>query len=554
MTGRRYPIGIQTFAEVIREGYVYVDKTDLVWQLAHDAKFIFMSRPRRFGKSLLTSTLESYFQGERKLFEGLKIMQLEKEWEQYPVIRLDLSTAKGRDTAEELRQSLMFMLRDYFKAYGKEAGEETPGQCLTGIIQRASAQTGKQVVVVIDEYDAPLLEVLHEQEQLATMRKVMQEFYQPLKANERFIKFCFITGITKFSQLSIFSSLNNIKNATMLPKFSAICGITEQEVKTVFAEDIREMADAEGLSPEAMFQLIKDRYDGYHFAPVSDDIYNPYSLLNAFDEKRLGNFWFETGTPTFLIHQMQHFRTDIMAVEEMEVFSSEFDQPTEAMLSALPLLYQSGYLTIKSYDRGSGTYTLSIPNQEVRIGYVEGLLPVYTGLEAGRVKIGFTMKFWQALKKDNVDEAMHEMQTYLASIPYVEGFKQKLKDIVTSEGFFEYTMYLIFSTLNFYVRTQVKCAGGRTDMVVWMPNTVYVFELREQREQNHACMNSAESRPKSSEAQLKVNGTAEEALAQIDEKGYAIPYATDGRRTVKVGVKFNQETRTIEEWVIKEQE
>jgi len=529
MTGRRYPIGIQTFAEVIREGYVYVDKTDLVWQLAHDAKFIFMSRPRRFGKSLLTSTLESYFQGERKLFEGLKIMQLEKEWEQYPVIRLDLSTAKGRDTAEELRQSLMFILRDYFKAYGKEAGEETPGQCLTGIIQRASAQTGKQVVVVIDEYDAPLLEVLHEQEQLATMRKVMQEFYQPLKANERFIKFCFITGITKFSQLSIFSSLNNIKNATMLPKFSAICGITEQEVKTVFAEDIREMADAEGLSPEAMFQLIKDRYDGYHFAPVSDDIYNPYSLLNAFDEKRLGNFWFETGTPTFLIHQMQHFHTDIMAMELLEAPASAFDQPTENMEDALPLLYQSGYLTIKSYDRESGTYTLSIPNQEVRIGYVQGLLPTYIGVRGSDVQMGFALKFWRALKRGDVDLALREMQSYLAGIPYVEGFKRKLAEAATSEGFYEYTLYLIFSMLNVYVRTQVKCAGGRMDMVVWMPNTVYVFEL-------------------------KVNGTAEEALAQIDEKGYAIPYATDGRRTVKVGVKFNQETRTIEEWVIKEQE
>ena len=548
---RKYPVGIQTFSEIIRGGYVYVDKTDLVWQLAHYAKYVFMSRPRRFGKSLLTSTLESYFRGERELFEGLKIMELEQEWEQYPVIHLDISKAKGKGSAEELQRALMLMLSRE-KRFGNNDDEKTPGERLDGMIQRAWELTGKQVAVIIDEYDAPLLDVLHEKEELKTMREVMQEFYVPLKANEQYVKFCFITGITKFSQLSIFSTINNIKNVTMLPRFSAICGFTEQEVKEVFREDISLMAEAFGCSPEEMFQKIKLRYDGYHFAGVSEDIYNPFSLLNALGDQELKNYWFESGTPTFLIRQMQYFKTDIMSLDRLEVPSSAFDQPTENMPDALPLLYQSGYLTIKDYDRDLEAYTLSIPNQEVRIGYVKGLLPIYTGLNDANVQMGFAAKFWKALKQGDIELAMQEMKAYLAGIPYVEGFKKKLEEVSAAEGFYEYTMYLIFSMLNVYARTQVKVAGGRIDMVVWMPDTTYVFELREQREQKYACMNSAESRPKSSEAQLKVNGTAEEALQQIDDKGYAFPYKTEGRKVVKVGVKFNADTRVPEEWRVKD--
>ena len=525
MMARRYPVGIQTFSEIIRGGYVYVDKTDIIWQLAHYAKFIFMSRPRRFGKSLLTSTMESYFQGEKELFEDLKIMNLENEWEQYPVLRLDLSTAKGRETAEDLRQSLMFMLNGLFDVYGQEQHEETPGQCLTGIIRRASKQTGKQVVVLIDEYDAPLLEVLHENETLDAMRRVMQEFFQPLKANERLIKFCFITGITKFSQLSIFSTINNLTNVTMDTMFSNICGITEEELSTVLKEDIERLASINNTTIEDMHQRLKSRYDGYHFTKELTGVYNPFSLLKAFQQRELNNYWFESGTPSFLIRQLQFFRTDITSMESLEVFSSDFDQPTENMKDALPLLYQSGYLTIKDYDMDSQLYTLSIPNQEVRIGYVEGLLPVYTGLRTRNVKAGFALKFWQALKQGDTDMAMQELKAYMSGIPYVEGFKQKLQEIANAEGFYEYTMYLILSMLNFYVQTQVKCAGGRIDMVVWMPDTTYVFEL-------------------------KTKGTAQEALAQIDDCGYAIQYQTEGRRVVKIGVIFNKETRVPEDWVI----
>jgi len=522
---RKYPIGIQTFSEIIRGGYVYVDKTDLVWQMAHYAKFVFMSRPRRFGKSLLTSTLDSYFKGDRELFKGLKIMELEKDWTQYPVLHLDLSVAKGQDSVEGLRETLMWMMKPLAEVYGREDDETTPGKLLTGLIHRAKEKTGKQVAVIIDEYDAPLLDVLHSQATLDAMRKVMQEYYVPLKANEAYIKFCFITGITKFSQLSIFSTINNLKNVSLLPKFATICGFTEHEVQTVFKEDIGEMAANFKISSEAMYAKIKLQYDGYHFAGGAEAVFNPFSLLNALDDKMLSNYWFASGTPTFLIRQMQHFHTNITALDTLEVPASAFDQPTENMQDALPLLYQSGYLTIKDYNPDLQSYHLAIPNQEVRVGYVNGLLPTYTGLNSADVQMGFAAKFWLALKKDDIDLAMQHMQSYLAGIPYVEGFKEKLAEAKTREGFYEYTFYLVFSMLNVYVRTQVKVAGGRTDMVIFMPDTIYVMEL-------------------------KVGDTAHHALEQINARGYATPYLTDGRRVVKVGIRFNADKHTVDEWVV----
>ena len=522
---RRYPIGIQTFSEIIRKGYVYVDKTDLVWKLQDNAKFIFLSRPRRFGKSLLSSTLESYFLGEKELFEGLKIMELEKEWKQYPVIHLDLSTTKGQSSAEELRSTLMWVMDPLVKQYGTTPNEFTPGKLLAGLIQRASEKTGAQVAVIIDEYDAPLLEVLHKGEELEEMRRVMQEFYVQLKANERYLKFCFITGITKFSQLSIFSTLNNLKNVSLMPAFSAICGITEEEVKTCFREDVAAMATEYDCSADEMFDKLKEKYDGYHFSSSPVGVYNPFSLLNALDEKEMKNFWFSTGTPSYLIRQLEHFHTDITSMEHMEVASSAFDQPTENMQDALPLLYQSGYITIKDYERESQMYTLSIPNQEVRVGFVDGLLPSYTGITGSTVQSGFALKFWRALKKNDMDAALTEMQSYLAGLPYVEGFKKKLADVSNAEGFYEWTFYLIFSMLNVYVRTQVKCAGGRIDMVVHMPSTTYVMEL-------------------------KLNGTARDALSQIEAKGYATPYQSQGAPVVKVGLAFSTDSKTLTDWLI----
>ena len=523
---RKYPVGIQTFERIREENYLYVDKTDMVWQLAHYATFVFLSRPRRFGKSLLTTTLCSYFSGRRDLFEGLKIMELEEEWTEYPVVHLDISTAKGQESAEALRDRLMYMLGDCARRYGKSENEKTPGALLEGIIKRAYEQTGKQVAVIIDEYDAPLLEVLHEDENLAAMRKVMQEFYVPLKANERFIKFCFITGITRLSQLNIFSTLNNLTNVSLLPRFSAVCGITEEELWTTLLPDIEILAKHYEMSCDEMKMMLKSRYDGYHFSDKSSDIYNPYSLFSAFTNQKVSNYWFETGTPTFLIKMMRKFHYNIMEMDDVESTDYAINRPTEAMTTMVPLLYQSGYLTIKSYDREIEIYTLAIPNREVRIGYTDGLLPVYVGLEGEDVQAGFAMRFWRALKGGDIDKAMEEMQTYLAGVPYVEGFKKKLAEAASREGFYEYTMYLIFSMLNVYARTQVKCAGGRVDMVVEMPDAVYVLEL-------------------------KISGTAEEALQQIDTKGYALPYQADGRKVVKVGVKMNEETRTVEEWKVK---
>ena len=525
MEERRYPIGIQTFSRIIREGYIYVDKTDLVWQLAHYSTFVFMSRPRRFGKSLLTSTLESYFKGEKKLFEGLKIMELEKEWEQYPVIRLDLSTVKNQSSAGELSRSLMWMMRKHADCYGRETDELTPGQLLSGIIHRAYEITGKQVAVIIDEYDAPLLDVLHEGNMIEDMRKVMQEFYQPLKASESIIKFCFLTGITRLSQLNIFSTLNNLTNVSTQPEFAAICGITDEELNEQLTYDVSRLAEAYECTADDVKTKLKNRYDGYHFSYKSPDIYNPYSLLSAFANKNISNYWFETGTPTFLVRMMQQFKFDITRTDGIEATEYSINRPTEAMTTMIPLLYQTGYLTIKDYDREGGIFTLGIPNQEVRIGYTDGLLPTYVGLEGEDVQAGFALKFWRALKNGDIELAMQEMQAYLAGIPYVEGFKQKLAEAANAEGFYEYTMYLIFSMLNVYVKTQVKCAGGRVDMVVWMPDTIYVFEL-------------------------KKDETAQKALEQIDSKGYSIPYETDGRKVVKVGVKFDIKTRTIDNWQI----
>ena len=435
-TERKYPIGIQTFSEIIRGGYLYIDKTDLVWQLAHYAKYIFLSRPRRFGKSLLSSTLHSYFAGDRELFEGLKIMELEQEWESYPVLHFDLSGAKHMPV-KGVREELSRLLDDMEKVWGANPRETSPGMRFAGLVNRAYEQTGRQVAVIIDEYDAPLLDVLHEDETLKDMREVMQEFYQRLKMLEPKIKFCFITGITKFSQLSIFSTINNLTNVTMDSMFASICGITEKELTTTLKPDIERLACLTKMTFNEMQQKLKLQYDGYRFVEDSEEIYNPFSLLKAFQQRKVASYWFESGTPTFLIRQLQHFRTDITVMDDME-------EPVDA---------------------------------------------------------------------------------YMASIPYVEGFKKKLEESARDEGFYKYTFYLIFSMLNVYIRTQVKCSKGRADMVVWMPDAIYVMEL-------------------------KVNDTAESALRQIDEKGYAKPFATDGRKIVKIGIKFSPETMTVEDWAI----
>ena len=522
---RKYPVGIQTFAELIREGYIYVDKTDLVWQLVHYGKYIFMSRPRRFGKSLLTSTLYSYFRGQKELFKGLAIEKMEREWIQYPVLHFSLASAK-RGTVEDLNAQLRLQLEWAAQDYQVDTptGDVTVG--LQSLVKNLYLKTGKQVAVLIDEYDAPLLTVLHDADRLEPMRTALQSFYAPLKDLDPYLRFVFITGITKFSQLSIFFQLNNLLNVSLDVTFATLCGFTEQELRTTLWPDVERLSSALKTSPEEMHARLKQQYDGYHFAGDAPEVYNPFSLLNCFVQRKLSNYWFASGTPTFLIKQMQHFHTDITSLDSLEVPASAFDQPTENMPDALPLLYQSGYLTIKDYDPDIQSYHLSIPNQEVRVGYVNGLLPTYTGLNSADVQMGFAAKFWRALKQGDIDLAMRHMQAYLAGIPYVEGFKRKLAEAATKEGFYEYTFYLIFSMLNVYVRTQVKVAGGRTDMVVFMPDTIYVMEL-------------------------KTGDSAQHALDQIEARGYATPYLTDGRRVVEVGIRFDIDKFTVEEWKIK---
>ena len=525
MNQRKYPIGIQTFSRIIRENYVYVDKTDLVWKMTRVSPFVFLSRPRRFGKSLLSSTLHSYFAGERELFEGLKIMPLEKEWNRYPVLHFDLSVAKNMNDAVQLQSRIMLSLQDYIDKYGKGNGETTPGAVLEGLVKRAYRQTGRQVVVIIDEYDAPLLDVLHDDGRIDDYRRVMQEFYQPLKACEPMIRFCFITGITKFSQLSIFSTLNNLANISMDPAYATVCGITEEELTSAMTVDIELLAGKYGCSAGEMTKRLRLHYDGYHFSEDSPGLYNPFSLMRTFFHGNIKPYWFDTGTPTFLLRQMLHFHTDITAIDDIEVPATAFDRPTEAMTDALPLLYQSGYLTISDYDRDGRIYTLAIPNQEVRVGFTEGLLPTYVGLDSAQVQVGFALRFWRALKQRDIDGAMRGLQAYLAGIPYVEGFKKKLAEATLREGFYEYTLYLIFSMLNVYVRTQVKCRGGRIDMVVQMPGTTYVFEF-------------------------KTGVTAAAALRQITNSGYDRSYLSEGCNVVRVGIRFDVETMTIKEWKI----
>ena len=520
---RKYPVGIQTFSRLREEGYLYIDKTDLIWKMTKESPFVFLSRPRRFGKSLLTTTLDAYFNGQKELFEGLKIMDLETEWVSYPVLHFDLSGAKHLPV-EQVKAELVRQLAILEKDYGRNETEVSPGMRLAGLIQRSFQKSGRQAVVVIDEYDAPLLDVLHDPERLEAAREVMQEFYQRLKMCEGMIRFCFITGITKFSQLSIFSTINNLTNISMDSKYAAICGITEEELATQMAPDIAMLAREYECTPEEMHAKLKQQYDGYRFSEVSPDIYNPFSLLKCFLQRKLANYWFDSGTPTFLIRQMQHFRTDITTMDRIAARASAFDQPTENMDDALPLLYQSGYITIKDYDRETDFYILSIPNKEVRTGFVENMIPLYTGINKNNTA-GFAMRFWRALKHNNIVAVMQEMKAFLAGIPYVEGFKEKLKEVKNYEGFYEYTFWLIFNMLNFYARTQVKCANGRIDFVVWMPDTTYVFEL-------------------------KVNGTAQEALDQIKSKGYFLPYETEGCTVVKVGVQFDRETMTVGEYLV----
>lgn len=372
-----YPIGIQTFSKICEGNYLYIDKTEYVYRMTHsDSNYMFLSRPRRFGKSLLTSTLHSYFSGREDLFRGLAIEKLEKEWIKYPVLHFDMSMAKHADK-DKLLNLLDFMLAEYESVLGLDAAGMDPNLRLVNLIKRFYEQTGKKVVVLIDEYDAPLLDVVHEQENLGVLRDMMRNFYSPLKACDPYLRFVFLTGITKFSQLSIFSELNNIKNISMDEPYAAICGITEDEIRTQMKEDIARLANRLEITEQEVLAKLKENYDGYHFTCPSPDIYNPYSLLNALTDGKFKSYWFGSGTPTYLVKMLNKFNVEPSEIGPMAVKSSAFDAPTETMTTIIPLLYQSGYITIKGYDEELDLYTLDIPNKEVRLILMEDILPSY---------------------------------------------------------------------------------------------------------------------------------------------------------------------------------
>ena len=515
----RYPVGIQTF-ENIREGnYLYIDKTKYIVDFRNKGmKYVFLSRPRRFGKSLFASTLQAYFEGRKELFCGLAIADYEKDWVKHPVLHFDMSGAKHFD-AESLKGYLDFILLPYEEIYGKGESEDTPNKRLEGVVKRAYKQTGKKAVVIIDEYDAPLLDVVHEKENLNDLRLIMQNFYSPLKKLDPYLEFCFLTGITKFSQLSIFSELNNLDNISMYDQYSAICGISQTELTTVMKRDVEGLGKALGMSYDECLEALRNYYDGYHFSENSEDVFNPFSLIKALNAQKIGSYWFGSGTPTFLLKQLEKFNVNLTTLDGQDVVLSSFDQSPEEMTDALPLLYQSGYLTIKKYDPMFRQYTLGIPNKEVRDGLLNSLIPRY--INPHRVdNDAFLLGFCKAVYRGDIEEALEHMRTYMATIPYdLENHTEK---------HYQTIFYLMFSFLNIYIRTEVKSAIGRADAVMHMPDTIYVFEL-------------------------KVDKSADEALAQIDSKDYMLPYRADGKRLVKVGISFDSKQRTIEEWKIREE-
>ena len=513
---RLYPIGIQTFSKLREENYVYVDKTEQIYRLTHGASsYIFLSRPRRFGKSLLTSTLRSYFEGRKELFKGLAMERLEKKWTGYPVLHFDMSTAKHMDKAD-LELELSLKLSFYEKTYGKGGTDEVrPNQRLQGLIQRAYEQTGQKVVVLIDEYDAPLLDVVHEEENLPVLRNVMRNFYSPLKACDPYLRFVFLTGITKFSQLSIFSELNNIKNITMLPEYATLCGITEEEIREQMSDGIARLANNLEVSPQEALEALKENYDGYHFTWPSPDIYNPFSLLNALANGNLNPYWFGSGTPTYLIEMLRKYHVIPQEIGNRRCVAADFDAPTERMTSIAPLLYQSGYITIKGYSRFGDLYQLDIPNKEVRIGLMRSLLPNYVRrpAELNTLMVDMAEKIYNG----DMEGGLCLLRTYLSTIPYC--------DNTHYEGHYQQLMYVIFTLIGNYVDVEVRTPQGRVDMVVRTPSTLYVVEL-------------------------KIDGTADAAMNQIDLREYPERFALCGLPVVKVGITFDTEKRTIREWTI----
>ena len=512
-----YPIGIQSFADVRTRGFVYVDKTALVYQMALRGKFYFLSRPRRFGKSLLVSTMEAYFLGKKELFKGLAIEKLETDWVQYPVLHIDFNTGKY-DKEADLDDFLNDLLAQWEQVYGSRPTEVNAELRFKGVIRRVYEQTGKQVVVLVDEYDKPLLNSIDNKPLHDAYRNTLKAFFSVLKSLDACIRFAFITGVSKFSHVSIFSDLNNPDDITMDPRYVDICGISEQELHDYFDESIRELADANGMTFEEACEKLRQQYDGYHFWQDSVGIYNPFSLLNTFAKKVFSDYWFATGTPTFLVKLLQQDDYELSELKETYVSASTLSSVDEDYDDPIPVLFQSGYLTIKGRDPYMGI-RLGFPNGEVERGFFDFLLPYYTSHRKSSVD-GYLYKMTVAISQGRPDELLQVIQTMLAGRSYMVAGADKEKD-------FQNTLYLIFIMLGYNVQVEQATSQGRIDVTIQTKDYIYIIEL-------------------------KLDKSAEEALQQIKDNHYALPFQTDARKLYLIGVNFSSETRTVEKWVIEE--
>ena len=530
MSRFRYPVDTDQFQHIREQGLLYVDKTDMMYDLASKYRYVFLTRPRRFGKSLLCNTFKAYFKGQKELFEGLKVMELERLWTTFPVLHFILSGLKDC-SFEDAKSKLVLLISKYEKDYGRNEAEKTPGARFSGLIHRAYEQTGEKVVIILDEYDSAIMRLLDQPEELDKMRSMLREFYQVLKDEGEYLRFVFITGVTKFSQLSIFSELNNLKQISMLDDYSGICGITQEELDTTLRPCVDEFAEALEITTDEVYALLKKNYDGYHFSKKSKDVYAPFSLLNALNDNDITHYWFDNATSSSLLGYLSHFPITLaLDYDGVEVSENEFSIPCENADTPMPLLYQSGYLTIASYDPMLQEYILKIPNNEVRKGLIDCLMPLILKRTV-RDNNSVVKAMARALFKSNLSDALTALRSYIAKIPYDVITKEQWEDKESREAFYQLLLYMAFSMLNSTVDTEVKSILGRADVVIKTDTDIFVLEL-------------------------KVDDTVENALAQIDSKGYAIPYEAElppckggtGRVLTKCGVCISSEQRNITHW------
>ena len=509
----KYPLGIQNFEKIRTDGYLYMDKTAMLYDIVKGGTYYFLSRPRRFGKSLLISTLEAYFQGKRELFKGLAIDQLEQEWKRYPVLHLDLNAEKYT-TPEALDHILNSVLVDWENLYGKGDGETTLASRFKGVIRRAYEQTGQKVVILVDEYDKPLLQAIGNNKLQDDYRATLKAFYGVEKSMDGCIQFAFFTGVTKFSKVSVFSDLNNLTDITMDRRYVELCGITEREIRHTLDAEVGQLALDNNLSKEACYEKLKLNYDGYHFEHDTVGVYNPFSLLHVMDAKAFKDYWFETGTPTVLVEALKQNGYNLNDLTQEEVTADLLGSLDSIDTNPIPLLYQSGYLTIKDYDPEFGTYLLGFPNQEVGRGFTRFLIPYYSRLKANQGQL-FVAKFVKELRAGKTEAFMQRLESLFA-----QGDYQVIGD---AELYFQNVCWVIFRMIGFYTEVERHTSDGRMDMVIQTQDYIYIFEF-------------------------KLDKSADEALRQIEDKQYAKPFEHDGRKIYKIGINFSTKTRRIDGW------